>query len=505
MKKRILAALLCSAILTSSFVSCSESETNSSETQEEAGSPSEEIEIFETEPAHDETDRSQMKDSLPSDLDFSGSTVKFLLRGGIDENELLTELTGDIVDDAVYNRNLSVQERLNVKFDLQSSGNGTAQEMPSAVTNSILAGSYEYDIIAWAQYVVLPLSLKNMFLNLVDAPYIDLEQPWWNKNYIDAISIGNNSRFFLVGDVNLTALKNTSAAFFNKKLFSDYIGSVDEFYTTVSTGGWTVDLCKNYSEAVYTDVNGNGVVDDGDIYGLAGTTVANTEHYAIACDMEFSQRDEDGIPYITLNSDRSATIVEKLYDLYYNNKGMMVLNSDSSFVSDSLAKIFSMDQLLFMPIWVQTCDYLRDMESDYGIIPYPKLDEAQEDYRTLVHDTASMFCIPTTCNQSDTVCAVLEAMSAESYRTVTPAYYEVALKQKYARDSLSVLMIDIIHNNASTDFIYAYNYGVSSMGTIMRDIIGGKNNNFASVYKKRERAAVKGLEKIINMYTGGEQ
>lgn len=31
---------------------------------------------------------------------------------------------------------------------------------------------------------------------------------------------------------------------------------------------------------------------------------------------------------------------------------------------------------------------LRDMEDDYGILPHPKFDEAQEQYRSLVHDQA---------------------------------------------------------------------------------------------------------------------
>ena len=447
-----------------------------------------------------ETNRSEIKDGLP-ELDFDGQEIRILFRGGMNEGEWFVESeTGDVVGDAVYRRNSDVMERLNVSFVLTPSGTANAQALPGSVTSAILAGSDEYDVIAWAQYVVLPLSIDGMFTNLIDAPYIDTDAPWWNTAYMDAISIGNSSRFFLVGDVTLTALKNTSAAFFNKNLFESYIGSPDGFYQDVADGKWTVDLLREYAEKAYADLNGNNKADDGDLFGIAATNCANTEHYAIACGMEFSKRDADGIPALAVNTERNVRAAEKIYDLYYNTVGMNLLTDDKSFTTDSLAKVFAADQLLFMTIWVQTADNLRDMESDYGIIPYPKLDEAQEQYRTLIHDTASMVTIPATCTRADTVCAVLEALSAESYRTVTPAYYEVALKTKYARDNISIQMIDLLHSQATTDFAYAYNYALNDVGILMRTVIKDGNKDFVSLYAAREQAALVKLGDLITLY-----
>lgn len=497
--KKAMALILASIMLSGILPSCSETANTDAATETTTETAVTAQETTET----SESGRASVKDNLPDDLDFGGTEVAVLYRGGMDSDEINCELTGDVVADAVYTRNLAICERLNITYDfIMSDNTSTAQDLPSAAKNSILAGSDDYDIISWAQYVLLPLSIQKMFTNLKDAEYLDLEQPWWNSEYMEILSIGNESFFFLMGDISLTALKGTSAAFFNKNLFNDYIGSPDDFYSDILDGKWTVDLCKQYAELVYTDLNGDNTVDDGDLYGLSGTTIANTEHYAFACGIEFSKRDDDGMPYFTLNSDRTVKIVEKIYDLYYNTTGMLVLRDDSAFLSDSLTQKFAANQLLIMPIWMQTSDLLRDMDADYGIIPYPKLDEQQEEYGALVHDTASIFCVPITCDQTDAVCAVLEAMCAENYRTVIPAYYEVALKTKYVRDSVSAQMIDMIHNAATTDFVYAYNYALNSMGTIMRTIINDKKPDFASVYASKEAAAQTNLKDLIDTYLG---
>jgi len=54
---------------------------------------------------------------------------------------------------------------------------------------------------------------------------------------------------------------------------------------------------------------------------------------------------------------------------------------------------------------------------------------------------------------------VIEAMAAESMYTMTPAYYEISLTQKYMRDEDSVEMLDIILATTCYDLGYIYNWG----------------------------------------------
>ena len=131
-----------------------------------------------------------------------------------------------------------------------------------------------------------------------------------------------------------------------------------------------------------------------------------------------------------------------------------------------------------------------------------KLDTAQENYISLVQDTSSIFCIPVTCLHGEEIGAVLEAMCAENYRTVIPAYYDTALKTKYSRDLISAQMIDIIHGTSMTDFGYAYNYSIGSIGTIMRTVVQS-NGSMASIVAKSVKVVNKQLQKVIDTYLGG--
>ena len=135
------------------------------------------------------------------------------------------------------------------------------------------------------------------------------------------------------------------------------------------------------------------------------------------------------------------------------------------------------------------------MQSDYGIVPYPKLDENQDEYSSIVHDIIRLMFVPSNCANVDSVCAVLEEMAFLGYRDVLPEYYNVLMKNKYARDDISSSMIDIIRDSLMTDIGMIYNF--NGMSNIMRRLIQGKSDNFASKYAEMEPAALVKIEEHI--------
>ncbi len=475
---------------------------NSADPAEDVSVPAAEPAVTE-EAAETELSRENTPDNLPSDLDFGGLSVPILYRGGVDEQEIFVEdLTGEIVDDAIYNRNVSVSERLNIEFQYRASGNSTAQEFPSEARSSITGGADDYAIISWAQYSTLPLCLSHLIMDVSGAKYIDYSMPWWNTDYMDILQIGNDKRFFLMGDVALNSLKVTAAVFFNQAVYTDLFGEYDSLYGDVIEGVWTIDKLYDLSEKGYRDLNGNGKKDKGDLWGISATTVANTELFAYGLGLKVIGRDADGLPELIVEDERNYTVLDRLNELYWNNEGMNKSYGDGeAFNSPVVSNLFAANEILFLPLWLKTCESLRDMESGYGILPYPKLDEAQENYISLVQDTSSIFCIPVTCRQPDEIGAVIEAMCAENYRTVIPAYYDTALKTKYSRDTVSSQMIDLIHDTSMTDFAYAYNYSISSIGTVMRSVVAA-NGSLASTVAKSVKAVRKQLSKLVDTYLG---
>ena len=151
--------------------------------------------------------------------------------------------------------------------------------------------------------------------------------------------------------------------------------------------------------------------------------------------------------------------------------------------------------LLFVEAFCVADDQLRDMESDFGILPLPKADEQQTDYRTFSHTAHnSTVSFPITSeSRIDMLTKVIDDMAFYSTDTVRPAYYEKVLSGKIARDENSTAMLDILTENVIYDraFLFLFN---AMLG--MRDQI--TNSNPAASYAAKNQ---KQLQKTLDSYT----
>lgn len=425
-------------------------------------------------------------------IDFGGETVSVAYRGGPDAMEIYAEmLNGEIVNDYVYERNLVIEARLGVKLEFVSYGSATTAEIPSAMISSVLAGDCEHDVIAWSQYRMLPLAVKGFFYDVQDTEYLHFDKPWWNNEYMDEVNLHAGKRFFLMGDISLGAIRKTGAVFYNKALYEGLTHEKDGLYREVKEGKWTIERMAQLSRDVFSDLNSNGSADVGiDILGCAASTVANTEMFAYAAGFRVFRWDESGVPVFVAEEEQNGNIIARLQNLYHHCEGFApTVNDTYVFNSDSLTQDFLAGRLLFMASWLMSCEQLQG-EKNCGIIPYPKYDEEQERYLSLIQDTATVFGVPASCRREDMVSAVLEVWCHENYRRVFPGYYEMALKLKYSSDEISSQMIDLIHDGAVTDVGYAYNYALASVGTVMRPVMASDANIYAS--------RIKALKKMVN-------
>ena len=142
-------------------------------------------------------------------------------------------------------------------------------------------------------------------------------------------------------------------------------------------------------------------------------------------------------------------------------------------------------------------DQFINMQDKYGVIPMPKYDETQDKYYTFLHDQFTSIGITSVhANDDETVQmlgAVLEAMALESYKTVAPAYYEVALKGRYLDDPESWRMLDMIYENVKVDAGVLYTKNLASIHQIHRDMIDAGNNAISSKLKAVSRQVEKQL------------
>lgn len=440
--------------------------------------------------------KNEIIDDLPRDLNFDGDTVNVFHWGSSFVTWELTSdgSSGDIVEKAVNKRNNIVEERLGLKINYIK-GEVPAEVFMPVVRDEIMSGSQDYDVICGVQTTATAVAAAGAFRDLQNAKYIDYEKPYWNDMYNQALSV-NEKRFMIGGDISLTTTGWSSCMFFNLERFGNYLGDVDEFYQFVDDGKWTIDALSEKCRQCYLDLNGNGVRDISDMYGM-GINGRNscTDQYAFSSGIYYSQRDENGIPYLDMKNDKVLKFVDKFLNFTYNNEGVFAFtDANQQLAEDPMTTVFEGGTL-------QGAVEKRAQEADFGIIPMPKLDENEETYHSWISDCTVIYAVPITeqDEKMDKVGAFLECMASETYRVCLPEYYERALKQKYVRDSWSAKMLDFVHDGATTDFVAVYHVMLNGMGEVMRVIIG-YNQPYISYYDSKADATQAKLEELLKIY-----
>jgi len=490
--KKQLTAILALLMIASCFAACGDT-TDPSVPAEGTGSAAPTETTAPAEIPLDQINRENAVLKLP-DVDFAGETINILHPGErVYAQDVVGDAAGDIVDIAVYERNLAIEELLNVKLNPIVFDENT-QKTADHLASVVLAAEDVYDLASTHQAYTVKYLSEGYFHNFIDDKYIDWEKPWWNLTYMQEMVVGNDSIYFLSGDISLMRMKSLGCIYYNKEIYEQLYGDPDALYDTVFDGKWTFDLFAQMTRDAYADLNGDGKINDGDRFGAFTNNSKSLEHFLYAMGVTCTTRDGDGIPVLSMNTERTVAASEKLLEFYHSNDGVKD-TTDSTF--SDVNTDFANGEILFAPTWFRHADEFRDMKQDYGIINRPKFDE-NDIYRTLVHDGTTVFCAPVTTQKTDVIGAVCEAIGFYNYKDVTPSYYEVALKVKYARDEQTSQMLDLISQTAYTDFGYVYSLLCSGL-TTYRDMVTS-NSQFASWYAKKEKIIEKGLNTVIDLY-----
>jgi len=499
MKKIIIIPVILS-ILLMAFFACSNN------TDDNSGGNNDITQIDNDETTLDLSLHENTPDSLPADLTFDGKAIRILHRSE-DENLLSSEIyveneVGEIINDTLFKRNKTVEERLDVVIkSVAIPGNWSEKDaFLNTARNSILSGSDDFDMIAGYAYYLPLLAAEGMLYNLMDVEYLEPTAIWWNVDSAKELTI-DNKMYFITGDYSLALLRFTFVMYFNKQLVENY--NIDNLYQTVLDGNWTIDKLLDITKNAYTDLNGDGTADKDDMYGYATTTGNYVDAYWFAFNQPIITKNSDGVPQLAYNTQKMTSIVETIYDYFYDSGNAYAISEYGSGDYDpqnDITDIFIGNRTIFMPQYLMFTDKLRTMDSDYGILPYPKWNTDQAGYYTTSQNGHTIFCIPTTCKITDAVGAVMEAMCAESYRYLTPTYFEIVLKEKYTRDGESSQMLDIIRAGIKFDFGYSNGISLEYVSNIFRNLITDKSKNFASSYEQTSPKVQSMLEKLIEDY-----
>ena len=501
MMKRCMALFLAVLMLATAAISCGKTEETPAEPTVQATTAAT-VATEATTAAPVETNKYEIGDNLPENLNYNGTEIHFLSRGRTWCKDVIDveDLTGEIINDAVYNRNATVEDRLNVKIVDHKAPTATDDyEIVNLMKIQVPAGASDYDVVCGATYTLLKGAAENLFQNYMEMDYIDLSRPYWSQGINNAVSVGEG-QYLVTGAICLSYYRFIFANFFNKDMFDEH--SIPYLYEAVENGTWTIDYQNELASSFYADLNGNNVADENDRFGfILNHNCIGVDTYWASFDLPILSKDEDNFFVFSPNKERLVTAVEKINNIVWNNEATWhIANKTADGEQEDLARIFGEDRAAMVTLRLIEVESLslRNMESKYGIVPVPKLDEAQTEYHSHIHDNTDGFCVPLTTygEELEMVGAVMEAMASEGYRTLMPAYYETALKTKYVSDEASVQMLDLVIDSLRVDSGFLFVDGTNGFHQNMRTWIDKNYNNISSALTAVDRIINKQVEKL---------
>ncbi len=495
MSKQITIALLLCAMLLPTLASCGETATTETQSNETTAG------VTETEK---ETTAEEARNAIADEIeneDFGGRDFIVL---GSDEQDFgkftyVEELNGEVLNDSVYNRNLQISERFNtsVKYTAPTGGYDQSNAL---LKKSVQAG--DADAFQLASYHVVSNSgnvLQGLYMNWYDVPHINFEKPWWSDSTVEDLSI-NDHCFLAVGDAAVSSVAQTYCMIFDKVKLLDY--DVPDVYETVRAGEWTIDYLQTIAGGMPQDVNGDGTMDtDNDFYGFLSNPQSNLNTYLWAFDNRICSKDDEGKLQFSYYSERLVDIVEKLYSVFYESEGVALTSYTAADTHYLAIRAFAEGRCVFVnALLSQTITHLTEFENEYGILPYPKYNEEQPEYMTMVDGNHEAMGVPKNGNDLNFIGKITEVMCAEAYKKILPAYYDVSLKQRYASAPDDAEMIELCMQSRVFDFGYVYDNWKGCSFYIQTLIGQTKSTDITSHHQKNAAAVEKHYMEVEELF-----
>lgn len=393
--------------------------------------------------------------------------------------------TGDVLSDSAFKRNLEVMELLNIDISQIRDANSEG-----SFKNMVLAGdSSEYDmIIFWSPGERSSFISNGLTYDVSTVPHMDLDAEWYNQTANDAYTIAGKQYFF-VSDLSFPVQQHFRILY-NKQLAEDY--KIESPYDAVFDGSWTMDRLLADCKGIYSDLNGDTKAGLEDRYGMVLNNAFASVFPLNAGEIQVYSTDE-GFE-LNLYSERIVTLVEYIVGFKSNQDIYVNTNANAQY------DIFYAGNALYMPYGSDPA-LLRDVEFDFGYLPYPKLDENQEDY--VVWSAGGMMAIPATADNIDRTGAVIEALSIGSNKYVKDAFIEKYIEGKILRDEESQQIYRMMRDAATYDL--SYNIDPSGMlsnyayySYYMQQGSADVASRYAQISERVEQSYAKLYESVVN-------
>lgn len=439
-------------------------------------------------------------DTLP-EKDYEGYQFRIIAQS-YDQRPnlpLYEEENGEVLNDAIIERNRKVEERLNIEIVNYPYEN--RDEVMNLVRNTVTADDDAYDLVITAvNFGINTLLYSGCLFDLSRLDYLDLSQDWWCQSIYDDYQIDGHL-YFTSGPLSPFYFYMPSGVAYNKTMTDNQ--GITGLEQLVLDGGWTFAKLKEYTKDVSYDLNGDGVMNDEDYWAIAGS--AGDAYFLAGFGQPMVGRDNEGNFVLRMDTVDFLDAFDAVAQ-YVTDKSVFYDSNDTKvFLS-----LFQADRAMFMPTAMNniitgydTVPSCREMVSDYGILPLPKYDDAQTEYYSCAQPAGpSGIAVPATCNDSERTSLIMEVMAYYSDSIIREAAYESVVKGKSLRFEESGEVLDIIYNSVYFDMNYVFNFGDTK--NLLDTELRAGGGSFASKYASKVSAAEAALEEYYEIVSSLE-
>ncbi len=410
------------------------------------------------------------------------------------------ESSDDALKKGVGDRNDLIEQNYGVKVDAYAVDN-----VAETLRTDAAAGTAAYDAAMPFMGTAAALAQDGNFYNLYDfADYIHLDAPWWDQNANENLSIAGKL-YFTTGDISIMQKIVSSGILFNKEMYRDICQETyGDMYQLVRDGKWTLDTMYEMGKMATMEKDGIGGMSFNDQWGMVGTNAATS--FYIASGNKLITKDNHDIPQIELGTNESSVLyAEKVLKIFQDNAWFINTQKIEKVwpekdVWEGAMGAFGNKRSLFYPAAFSSLKKLRnyDVDSIYGIIPNPKASVEQEKHYTSANIALAYgICIPVNVPNPEFSAYMIELLACGGKNFVSPAYYDVALKTRGAKDDDSEAMLDIIFNNVVYDLGILYDFGQINLFT---RLMQAGSDAVASELQSIEPAVQAAIDKYVEAY-----
>ena len=399
------------------------------------------------------------------------------------------QMTGDVINDEVYKRNQSVAEHFGVTIKSTVDKAGTIK---TTITNLVNANDDSYQLIMLTPGNMQSLALQNSLYNIHDIEHMDLSKPWYSQQQVEDFTI-KNKLYYWMGDISYATALFGSAFVYNTTMAEQL--QLPDIYELVLSGKWTLDTMIEHTANVSADLNGDTQFTEADDrFALAYRATSNLMNFQYCCGEKFIEYDAATDSFKDVfNMEKMQKLCEKVEVIYKQDNRTLL-------ASDYIA-LFNAGRALIRGTYLGALFEHRDMTDNFTPIPYPKYDESQEKYHSMMTASCLVMGIPKSVQDTASAGLICEAMSECSAGALKEAVYDRVLSYQTLRDEKSMEVLKLIVDGLIIDFGYLTDTS-SYLRWIVGDVVpsGAGAGGLASAFKAKQKVAQTFYGKLLTSY-----